>query len=170
MHLSFDASEIERATLQLEATQREAEAALRSTVRRSSRWLATRIRRELAGDLRVTQRVLRRRMIHGRVEIRNGRVSARIWFGINPIDLTHLAPRQNRRGVRTRVGLHPGAFMVRGRVFRRVGGSRFPLVALKHQIEAAAVGVIRPAAMSAQFSSQVLKTYERELLWRISRR
>lgn len=174
IELRIDGSSIDRVTADLEATAREAELALRSTVNRSTRWLGTQIRRKLARDVGVPQRVLRRRLVQGRVRVRNGQLQVEIWIGINPIDLVDLSPRQNSRGVRTRVGTQAGAFIrsPRGRegVFKREGRARLPLDRLSHPIDDQAVASIQSAAAGADFQSYVLRTYERELLWRLSTR
>lgn len=173
--LTIDASDIDRVSADLGATAAEAEAALRTTIARSSRWLSTRVRRGLASEIRLPQKALRRRMVQGRIRKTRAGFSVQIWIGLNPVGLMDYGARQNRRGVRTRLGQHDHAFIARGKsgraqVFRRTGDARLPIERQTHDIAEDGLQLLEPIVSGVDFAGQLIRTYERELLWRISKR
>lgn len=172
--LTFDA-DLGRVADELQATQREAELALRSTVNRSARWLGTRLRRALRNDLRLPADTVRRRLVMGRISQQGDRITAKVWVGLNAVDLIKFGARETKAGVRTRVGTREGAFIATGKggsrqVFKRRGDARLPIDKQAHDIKDAGDQAIEPIASGAEFGDYVLSTFERELLWRISRR
>lgn len=169
--IKIDASDLQRAIVELSATKAEAERALRSTLRKMASWVRTRSIKGLSEKLRLQQKVIRHRLRSIKARNTPGGAVVSIWYGLNPIDLIHLQARQNAKGVRASGGRFvQSAFIPKGgkahQVFKRVGKSRLPLEKQTADIEADAEKFLGEGLLnSPAFEAQFFKTFEHELKW-----
>lgn len=105
------AREITRATAAIQATPKQLEKASNRAMRKTIRWLKTRIAREISLLTKVPQKALKPRMTVSTAGRGTDRVHI-LWFGTLPLAAEQAGnPRQTRRG--TNVGKHrfEGAFV-----------------------------------------------------------
>lgn len=153
---------VDEVARRLGATPRDADRALRVTVGRVAGWLKRKAARELSNELRVGADVLRYRMR----TLRRGGGGARdaaLWFGLNPIALTHLDPREVARGVRGGPAYVKGGFIAKGQAFKRKGRARLPIERAEFPIQQKADAVLDSIVDGAEFQRRFLDTFEREL-------
>jgi len=156
------------------ATEKQLEAALRSTYSRMGRWLRTRSVRGLAGVLQIQQRILRARIKSFRLQGGVGHAGngAKVWFGLRPIALIRLNARQSGNGVSAAGGRHvDGAFIAnyhgRRQVLRRKGKERLPVEIVTADIDDQSVAYIEDNLIGTdEFDTQFFKFLEHELKWR----
>ena len=127
--LTIDAEDLEDIVRAVGATEAQAVRALKRAGRHAARWTGTRVVRRVSKSTKIQQKVLRTRRgkAHGN--------AAGVWFGLNPVGVGRLKPRQNRRGVRAGGQQYDGAF-VRSKgagpvVYKRRGADRLPIEALR---------------------------------------
>lgn len=122
----LDEGQIEALREELQATSAQVNTALWRAIRRTARHYRAKAAREVRKELNVPAAVLKRRIL---VFLKKGeqRHRGRIFFGLDPISLGKLSPRQTRTGVTTKVGRYPGAFIAKGEVWKRRGPKRFPI-------------------------------------------
>lgn len=173
MELQIDASDIDIVVRNLEATPTQAQAALRSTLPKMARWLRARSVKGLSRELDVQQTVIRRRLKQFRLRRLGDAASIDVWYGLDPIALIHLKPRQTRRGVKARSHLREGAFIASGKsgnrqVFKRRGKERLPIDRQTLDIGDKARRWIEDSLLGVEaFERQFLGTFEHELRWRM---
>lgn len=158
---------------ELGATQPQLEAAMRSTYAKLGRWARGRAVRGLSATTGVQQKILRRRVKAFRMQHGiDGGGAAKVWFGMKPIKLSHMHPRQTKEGVRADGGrFYKGAFIVnrngRPTVFKRDGKSRLPIRELQVDIADQVQTYIEDTLVgSPEFEAQFFKLLEHELKWR----
>lgn len=174
LSIEIDAEQIGEIAAEVGAAEKHLAAAMRSTYGRMGKWLRTRAVRGLSAELRIQQKILRRRFrafrLSGGVGSRGA--GAKVWFGLSPIPFADLRPRKTDRGVRAAGGRSSeGAFIVtkRGkiRVLKRDGAARLPLHTVVADIaEPAQVYIEDELVGTADFEEQFFKTLRRELSWR----
>lgn len=147
---------------QLSATPRQVDRALRITVNRMAGWLRRKAGREVSEELRVGLDVLRYRMRTLRRGAGGDR-SASLWFGLNPIALTHMDPREVARGVKAGPAYVKGGFIAKGQAFKRRGKSRLPIERATMPIQEKADKALEAVVSSVDFERRFLDTFEREL-------
>lgn len=176
--ISIHADRIDQLVLDLAATEGQVEKALRSTVSKMANWLRARTVRGLSEELKMQQRIIRRRLKATKVkQTANGGI-ATIWYGLNPVGLIYLGAKQNKAaggGVTTRQGHRhnvPGGFIAKmpnGKegVFKRRGARRLKIDEQAESIQEPADRYLAQAAlMNAEFTAQFFKTLEHEIQWR----
>lgn len=143
--------------------------AVRTATRKTLRWARTIAVREIRAETGLPAAILRDRIsIH--LTNSNGKLSARMFFGLRPIPASQLRPRQGKAGVQTNgAGLIRGAFLVdmgsHDGVFKRVGKERYPLAYQRIHIHKQAERVIKGEILP-NWQGVFLKVLEQELKWR----
>lgn len=173
--IRIGADELEDVAARFGATPRIVERAVRATVGKVGRWSRTRVRRGLARELDMPQRVFRRRVLSTRVRSRGGRIEVEVFVGLNPIPFDALNPRQTRQGLVAKKRRRPGAFLARmpsGKVIgaSREGKSRLPI--RREMIDIRKDGerwVEREFVTDREFAAYFMKTFEHEIKWRMDR-
>lgn len=157
------------------ATEKQVQAAMRSTYAKMARWLRTQSVRGLSSRLKIQQKILRSRIRTYRLQhgMDNGE-GMKVWYGIKDIAFARLNPRQNARGVRAQGGrFEQGAFIAnlygRRQVMKRIGKERVPLRIVYAEIADESVTYIEDTLVgTALFDAQFYKFLEHELKWRTS--
>ena len=147
---------------QLTATPRQVDRALRITVNRMAGWLRRKSAREVSNELRIGLDVLRYRIRTLR-RGGGGDRSASLWFGLNPIALTHLNPREVARGVKGGPAYVKGGFLAKGQAFKRRGKARLPIERATLPIQEQADKALDAVVAGIEFERRFLDTFEREL-------
>jgi hypothetical protein len=165
--VNIDASDLQRAVVELAATKGEAERALRSTLRKMAAWVRTRSIKGLSDKLKIQQKSIRRRLRSIKAKNTPTGAQVSIWYGLNPIALIHLQARQNARGVRASGGrFAASAFIRKGQVFKRTGKDRLPIEKQTADIQADAEQYLSDGLLNAAaFEAQFFKTFTHELRW-----
>lgn len=171
--INIDARQLERVVVDLAATDAEVRKALNSTLRRMASWVRTRSARGLSGELAIQQKIVRRRIKSARLQRQGDGASVKVWYGLNPISLIWLQPRQSGAGVKAAGGRFvDGGFISQGKrggrqVFKRKGKARLPIEKQRAEIEPKAAGFLESRVLkAAEFEAQFFKTFEHELKWR----
>ncbi len=105
------AREVTRATAAIQATPKQLEKASNRAIKKTIRWLRTRIAREISAATKVPQKALKPRLTASVAGRGSDRVHI-LWFGSMPLPAENAGnPRQTRKG--TNVGRHryEGAFV-----------------------------------------------------------
>lgn len=128
------ARELQQASAALQSTPKQLHLAGQRAIKKTMRWVQTRLARELAQALNVSQKSLKTRF-----SLRNvGRGSDSVtilWLGIAPLAAERAGKaRQTRKGVTVGKRKYEGAFYRRvygdeARVWKRVGAERLPVKA-----------------------------------------
>lgn len=85
--------------------------AVTRTLKKTAKWLETHSKRELGVALRVPQRVLSTHYYQS-FNIKDGKRTARVWFGLNPIRLWSIGTaKQNDIGVKVGRHFYEGSFI-----------------------------------------------------------
>lgn len=171
--VEIDARDLDRLVVELRATPTQVKHALSSTLRKMAAWVRTRSVRGLSKELGIAQKTIRRRLrgIKARPTA-DGGAEVKLWYGLNPVALIHLAAKQSGKGVRAAGGRFvQGAFIAKtksgGRqVFKRAGKGRLPLQKQTADIAATAERYLDDGLLnSTAFEQQFFKTFEHELKW-----
>lgn len=155
----------------LAATEKQAQRALNSTLRKMAAWLRTRSMRGLSKELELQQRILRRRLKAAKLRVSGGGSEITVWFGLNPVGLVYLQAKQGSSGVAAAGGRFvKSAFIAKtpgggSQVFKRMGRARLPVAAQAADVQQPAENYIAHDALGAQFDAQFWKTFEHELQW-----
>ena len=171
LNLEIDAAGLERLARDLQATERQAERALRSTLGKMASWLRVRSVRGLSKHLQVQQKILRRRLKSFRVKKTADGSEVTVWYGLDPIALIYMGARETRAGVTAGKHRRPGAFIARGRsgnrqVFKRKGEGRLPIEKQTLDVQDKAQDYIEDNLLgAAEFEAQFYRTFEHELQW-----
>ena len=172
--IEFDVEGLQAMVDAYGATEAQFTAAMRSTYGRMARWLRTQSVRGLSSQLRIPQKILRRRLRTYRLQggVGSRGEGAKVWYGLRPIPFSALSPRETSKGVRTAGGrFEEGAFIAKlfGRlqVLKRVGKARVPLRAVYADIvDESTIYIEDNLVGTAEFDAQFFKILERELKWR----
>jgi len=125
---------------QMLASAPQIQKAINRALRKTTKWLETHSKRELARELQLPIRVLSVRFRHT-FYLKGGERAAQVWFGLDPVQVRHIGKaRQNKRG--TRVGKHQfdGAFVATMKsghenVFKRKTKERLPIEVIRLPID-----------------------------------
>lgn len=166
--LEIDGHQLDRLVLDMAATEGQARLALRSTLNKMAAWLRVRSVKSLSKELKVQQAIVRRRLRAVKFKQTPDGGVAKVWYGLNPVDLIWLKPKENSRGVSAQGGRFvQGGFIASKQVFKRVGAARLPIQKQSDAIAKPAEKTIAATGiMSADFERQFWKTFEHELKWR----
>lgn len=176
--VSIHEGRIQQLVLDLAATEKQTEKALRSTISKMASWMRTRTVRGLSDELKMQQRIIRRRLKAAKFKQTAHGGFATIWYGLNPVGLVHLGARQTKSpggGVKVKQagGINlPGAFIARMKnghqgVFKRRDKRRLKIDEQDAPIQQPADNYLaQVAVLNAEFTSQFFKTLEHELKWR----
>lgn len=179
IELQIDTSDLERLARGLDATEKQASAALGSTVGKLASWLRTQSLRGLSKEVKVPQKELRRRLKTLKLHRQQGRADITLWYGLDPIGLIYLKAKKDagNTGIRASGGRFvKSAFIASGRggskrVFKRTGKPRLPITEQKASIEKEATAYLEGDLLkSSEFEARFLKTFEHELKWRMRTR
>lgn len=176
IELDIDSSDLVRAAREIGASERQVRAALRTTVNKMAAWAKTRSVRELSSELRMTQRIIRRRLRATRTRQSAQGVQASVWYGTLPVSLIHLGARKAKGGVRAQGGRFvQSAFIARGRggreqVFKRKGRERLPIERQREAIAAPTQQHVEQLAEARAFEQRFQQVFDHELTWQMKRR
>lgn len=173
--ISIHADRLDQLILDFAATEQQVEKALRSTISKMANWLRARTVRGLSDELKMHQRIIRRRLKATKFRGTAHGGFATIWYGLNPVGLTYLGASQSGSGVKVKQGTRnnvPGGFIAKMRnghegVFKRRNNKRLKIDEQEAPIQDPANRYLAQAAiMNAEFTAQFFKTLEHELQWR----
>ncbi len=175
MELWVDSSSLKVVSVDLQATEAQADAAMRSSLRKMASWLRAKSIRGLSRELEVGSKVLRRRLKAFRLRKTADGASVGVWYGLDPIALVHLGARQSKAGVKAGQHAVAGAFIAgKGdgkQVFKRVGKARLPIEKQTLDVQEKANRWIEDDLIgTAEFETKFLSTFEHELSWRMQTR
>lgn len=181
--IDLDAQGITQLVRDLQATPAQVNQAMNSTLRKMASWMRTRSVRGLSSELKLQQKLIRRRLRMFRLQRTSDGANVRIWYGLDPISITHqnMKAKQDSTGVRAGQHRFPGAFMgprpgvtstrLRGGAFKRRGRSRLPIDRQRLEIADKAQTFLADSVIGGiEFEQQFYKTFEHELLWRMRTR
>lgn len=173
LSVEIDARGINSLALAFGATEKQVEAAMRSTYGKMARWMRTHSLRGLSRKLHIQQKILRSRIRTYRMQNGLGDQGggAKVWYGLRNIPFSRLNPRRARDGVRAAGRYVEGAFLTsrRGRpeVMRRIGKARLPVEVVYAEIaDEAQVYIEDEFVGSTAFDIQFFRFLEHELRWR----
>lgn len=168
VELRIDGAQLGDIATNLGAVEKQATQALGSTLRRMAGWVRARSVKGLSGAAAVPQGIIRRRMRSFRVRKGADGSSLTLWYGLDPVALIYLKARKNRRGVSASGGRSVASgFIGKGQVFKRTGTARLPIKKQTAAIEQPSTDYLEGGLLGAEFMNQFLKTFERELTWRM---
>ena len=175
INLVVDAPSLEGVITDLAATEAQVQKALNSTLNKMATWLRSISAKGLSKELAIQQKVIRRRLKLFRLH-RNGDGSeVKVWYGLDPIAMIYLQPKQNKQGVRAYGGrFSKSAFIAAGsngnrQVFKRRGKERLPLDKQRADIvDKASIYIEDNLLGTNEFEAQFYKIFEHELQWRTS--
>lgn len=174
VELDVRADGIEEIIRDLAATEAVAKKAITSTLVKMGNWLRTRSAKGLSAELKIQQKVIRRRLKQFRVQARSNGASLRVWYGLDPVALIYLKAKQNASGVTADGGRDvKGAFISKGRggnlqVFKRRGKARLPIDKQSALVDIQARDFLEKQLVSAaEFEAQFFRFFEHELKWRM---
>lgn len=142
--------------------------AIHIATKKTSRWAQARAAKHIKADTGLPSRKVKQRL----KMYRRGK-TYRLYFGLWPISVFSLNPRQTKKGVTAKGGISiPGAFIVdngemRG-VFTRKGKDRTPLKSEKIHYDAEALRVIQ-VDIEPYIQDKFFKILEHELKWQMSK-
>lgn len=176
LNVIIEPAELGRAADALMATQKQVDAALRSTLGKMAKWVKTRSVRGMSDALGMQQKVIRRRVKALKAKKTSDGQQVSIWYGENPVGLIYLGARQNGSGVSASGGRTvKSAFIAKGKgggkqVFKRTGSSRLPVKRQAAEVKPDADKFIESNFIdSAAFEAQFYKVFEHELQWQTRR-
>jgi hypothetical protein len=109
VQLNF-AREIMRATAMIQATPKQMQTATDRAIKKTIRWLSSRVAREIGQALNIPQKAIKNRVVTSVVGSGSERVHI-LWLGVAPIAAENLAnPRQTKKGVSVGRRRYDGAF------------------------------------------------------------
>ncbi|WP_290876936.1 phage tail protein [Aquabacterium sp.] len=176
--ISVHADQLDQIVLDLAASEDQVEKALRSTISKMANWLRARTVRGLSDELKMQQRIIRRRLKAFKFKQTARGGMATVWYGLNPVGMIYLGAKQDKSpggGVTVKQGAVrnvPGAFIATMRnghegVFKRRDKKRLRIDEQETPIQGPANQYLAQAAvLSAEFTAQFFKTFEHELQWR----
>jgi hypothetical protein len=181
INLAVDGHELNVLIAELRATRPQAQKALYSTMVKMAAWIRTRSIRGVSERVKIQQKILRQRVrtfrMGGPLSNATTDKSVKVWYGLNDVPWAKLNPKASRAGGVTAYGNRHDkeAFIANygghPQVLKRYGKDRLPLQVVKAPIEPQAMKYIEEFVLaSAEFESQFLKIFERELRWRTSTR
>lgn len=170
LHVKVDDSRLAIIAAELEAIPEQVEKAMRSAINRTVKWMQTRARRALMDELNIPSKVIRARLRYALYNIESGR--GRVWFGLDPVSVMRLSPRQTKTGVTARGEQYQHAFIARGRngnkhVFIRTGKGRKPLEAVYKDL-ATGTDVFENHVFEG-WDAFLYQRFEHELQWQKSK-
>lgn len=137
---------------------KQLKAAIRTATRQAGQWANREGSRGMAKATNIPLKVIRAGLrIKFEMKAKQGKSSANLWYGINPIALKYLSPKQQKKGVKARGNTIKSAFIVAksgGGVFLRAGTARTPLVEQKNEISEKAMEFLEG------FRDKVMKKFE----------
>lgn len=162
----IDARQVNQMAIDLAATENQVRLALRSTLNKMATWLRGRSAKGLSKELDVQLKVVRRRLKAIKFKETPDGGMAKVWYGLNPIDLIWLAPKKTGDGITASGRQVNGGFIGKHQVFKRVGTARLPIQKQSAPIQPPAEHYLDAGAIWRDFDAQFWKTFEHELKWR----
>lgn len=172
-NLVVDAPDLQGVVTDLAATEAQVQKALNSTLGKMAAWLRSISAKGLSKELAIQQKVIRRRLKLFRLHRNSSGSEIKVWYGLDPIAMIYLQPRQNKQGVKAYGGrFAKSAFIAAGsngnrQVFRRREKSRLPLDKQRADIvDKASIYIEDNLLGTEEFEARFFKTFEHELQWR----
>lgn len=131
--LDFDFSDFAKVKEWAGITMEELKEAVRLATMDTASWANKESAKDLGRELNVPYPAMRKRVkVKRRMMTFEGALAtARIWYGINPVSLKYLKPKQLEGGVQTQgKGIVMKGFIsdkLKGHVFKRKGDARLPI-------------------------------------------
>lgn len=173
INLVVDAPNLEGVITDLAATEAQVQKALNSTLGKMATWLRSISAKGLSKELAIQQKVLRRRLKLFRLHRNGNGAEIKVWYGLDPIAMVYMQPRQNKKGVRAYGGRFvQSGFIAAGsngnrQVFKRRGKERLPVDKQRADIvDKASIYIEDNLLGTEQFEAQFFKIFEHELQWR----
>lgn len=173
LNIQIDADDLQRVIADIQATESQAQKALRSTLGKMAAWVRTRSVRGLSKELQIKQAEIRRRLKTLRLTQTTSGAEVSVWYGLDPIGLIYLGARQTGKGVKAGGGRFvQSAFISKAKgssevVFKREGRARLPIKKQSAEIQDPAQEYLEGNLIGgAEFEAQFFKVFERELKWR----
>lgn len=164
----LDEEEVSRIREAVLASEKQVKVAFHRALRRTMRAIRTKASKDLRLKLKIPSKVWKTRL---RFYVRNREGNQRLWFGLDPISLSRLNPRQTKAGISASGGIRrKGAFMPRkgkldGIVFkRRPGAPRLPIDKQSFEVEEQVLLYIEDELFS-EIEPLLYKNFEKELNW-----
>ena len=160
----------------LGATEKVVQQSMRSALGKMAAWTKTRSARGLSKELKLQQKILRRRMRAKPVRRTSRGAQATLWYGLNNVPLIYLNARRNRRGVAAYAGRQGDAgFIATGgrrptkEVFKREGRARMPIKRQTESIAQESTGYLEDMIGEAEYQAHFQKLFLNQLQWRMQR-
>lgn len=174
LSLDIDGEQLQKLALDFAADEKLVEKALLSTLNKMGKWLRARSVRGLSVELKLPQKVVRRRLKSFRVQKLPNGAQVRVFYGLDNVGLIYLNAAQNGRGVSAYGGrfvqsafIRPGQNSGSQQVFKRQGSARLPIEKQVAAIKDPADQYIEDELLGTEaFERQFYKTFEHELSWR----
>lgn len=166
-----------RSTIEaLDASERQIERALASTLNRLGAWAKAQATDSMSKGLRMNKTTIRRRLRVTRARASGGKTSITVWMGQNPISVLYLGARQTSTGVKARGGRdYRHAFIAtmssgkRG-VFKRRDKKRLKIDLQREDIERETDRLLADdLAKSPLLEARFFGIFERELRWQMQK-
>lgn len=158
----------------LAATEKQARAALASTLPKMAAWVRARSVPGLSAAAGIPQRVVRRRMKSLRLTKNSAGSEITVWYGLNPVALIYLQAKQNGSGVKATGGRFVSSGFIaaprngKRQVFKRRSNARLPIEKQVAEIEDKATTYLEDKLIgTAEFNDRFMTVFERELRWRM---
>lgn len=168
MDLTIDARGLAVITADLNATQKQVQAAMRSTLPKVATWLKARSVKGLSHELDVQQKIMRRRLKSFRLRSTDDGGAVQVWYGLDPIAMIYLV---GKTATRVPARAAPGSFIAgkgdRRQVFKRIGSKRLPIQKQVLEIQDQAQTWIEDKLVGGdEFQARFYEIFEHELQWR----
>jgi hypothetical protein len=172
LELEIDQDGLEQTAAAMAATGPDVEKALGRTLRKMALWLRARSVRGLSAELKIQQKIVRRRLKTFKLTRKGENQAITVWYGLDPIAFIYLGtPKKTATGVRVGNFEIPGGFVARGangnlQVFKRIGSARLPLAKQSLDVQDDAQTYIEDRLLGAgDFEAQFFTIFDRELRW-----
>lgn len=172
INVDIDAHQLAGLIDDLAATEKQAQKALNTTLTKMAAWIKTRSLKGLSAELKIQQKILRRRLKSTRLQKRGDGSQVTVWFGLDAISMIYLQAKETKAGVKASGGRFvKGAFIANGAngnqmVFKRRGAKRLPIEKQTVKIADQTEEYIEDNLItSAEFETRFFQIFEHELKW-----
>ena len=146
------------------------QASVKDGMRKVGAYLKKQALKEMKDETRLKLTLLRNRVKSFRYV--NGKFTgAKVWFGLRPVSLKYLNPRQTKDGVKAGPFKVQGGFISKklgGPVFKRRASDRLPIDRQSFDLKEAGLNTAKDVAFS-DWQTVFNKEFERALRWRTTK-
>ena len=169
--VQVDERRIRKALVESGLSEKQVQRAARSALKKTQAWVKSRSIKELSSELRIQQKIIRRRVRAVKPRNDSKGLKARIWYGVAPVAMINLGARQTSLGVRAQQGRFVrSAFISAGRkgaqVFKRKGRARLPIERQREEIASPAGHVTSKMIRGTEVDDRFQRALSHELKWR----